>query len=75
MSEGQGKDRELYLVNWLATPRFVWVAMVLLLLVDTNFKHNLTDLRLSKQIMRVLIFRDVSKLSGVNTPDSYITKW
>ena len=26
MNEGQGKVREFYLVNWLATLRFVWVA-------------------------------------------------
>ena len=60
MNEGQGKVRELYLVNWLATLRFLWVAMVLLLLVDTNFK-------LVKANMRVLTLSDVSKFSGANT--------
>ena len=34
---------------------------MLLLLVDTNFWHRLTDLHLSKLIMTVLTLRDVSK--------------
>ena len=42
--------------------------MVLLILVETNFWHCLTDLHLfPKLIMTVLTFRDVSKFSGVNT--------
>ena len=46
--------------------RSVSVAMVLLFLVYTNFFHRLTDLHLSKLIMTVLTFRDVSKFSSVN---------
>ena len=41
-----------------------------LLLVDTDFEHPLTDLHLSKLIMRVLTLRDVSKFSGVNTANN-----
>ena len=40
---------------------------MLWILVDTNFQHRLTDLRLSKLIMTVLTFRDFSRISGVNT--------
>ena len=40
---------------------------VLLILVETNFKHRLTDLHLSKLIMTVLTFRDISKFASVNT--------
>ena len=39
---------------------------MLLLLADTNFKHRLTDLHLSKLIMTVLTFRDISKFPSVN---------
>ena len=42
--------------------------MVLLVLVDTNFQHRLTDLRLSKLIMLVLTFRDTFKFASVNNP-------
>ena len=38
-----------------------------LLLVDTSFKHRLTDLHSSKLIMTVPTFRDVSKFSSVDT--------
>ena len=40
---------------------------MLLLLVDTDCKHRLTVLHLSKLIMRVLTLRDISKFSSVNT--------
>ena len=40
--------------------------MVLLVLVESNFWHHLTDLHLSKLIMMVLTFRDVSKFANVN---------
>ena len=49
----------------------IWLAAVLLLLDDTKFKHRLTDLHLSKLIMTVLPFRDVSKFSSVNTAIRY----
>ena len=39
-----------------AENKFVWVVM---LLVDTNFKHRLTDLHMPKLIMRVLTFRAI----------------
>ena len=39
--------------------------MMLLLLVDTNFQHRLTDLHLTKLIMTVLTFRDVSNFSSL----------
>ena len=48
----------------------VWVATVLSLLVDTNFSHRLTDLHLSKLIMEVLTFPDVSKFSNVNAANN-----
>ena len=38
----------------------------LLVLVDTNSKHRLTDLHLSKLIMTVLTFTGVSKFACVN---------
>ena len=41
--------------------------MVLLVLVDTNFQHRMTDLHLSKLITTVLTFRDVSKFASVKT--------
>ena len=41
--------------------------MMPLLLVDTNFWHSLTDIHLSKLIMTVLTFADVSKFSSVDT--------
>ena len=48
--------------------RSFWVATVLLLLVETNFWHRLTDLHLLKLIMTPvmteLTFRNVSKLSS-----------
>ena len=40
--------------------------MVLLVLVDTDFQHRLTDLHLSKVIMMVLTFRGISKFASVN---------
>ena len=43
-----------------------WVATVLLVLVDTNFQHRLTDLHFSKLITTVLTVRDVSKFASVN---------
>ena len=39
-------------------------------MVDTNFWHRLSDLHLSKLIMTVLIFRNVSKFSHVKTADT-----
>ena len=46
--------------------------MVLLVLVDTNFQHRLTDLHLSKLIMTVLTFRDASKFASVNPAIDYV---
>ena len=40
--------------------RFYWF------LVGTNFQHRLTDLHLSKLIMTMLTFGDVSKFASVN---------
>ena len=44
---------------------------MILLLVVTNAEHRLTDLHLSKLIMAVLTFRDVSKFAGVNTANAF----
>ena len=47
--------------------RSVWVATVLLFSYNINFYHLLTELHLSKLIIAALSFRELSKLSGVNT--------
>ena len=41
--------------------------LLVILLVDINFNHCLTDLHFPKVIMRMLPIREASTFSGVNT--------
>ena len=48
---------------------------MLLPLLNTKFQDQLTDLHLSKLIMTVLTFRDISKFSSVNTANDKLSSF